>query len=510
MGPPIIELMVTPASSQTFYISLTNQSDIDMNCNMSVKAMAISEAGLPYPVDNAERDAQAWIKINDENTFLLKAQENRRIRCTIKPPLKVKPGGYYAMILSRLSRPQNIKGARSNMKTSVRLTYQFASVLMAIVKGANVQARINPDGATIFAGNRTASGIDRNWYVIVPIRNDGNIHVVLEGNVEIYSQSGQLVKKMGLIAGKGYILPEQRREFRAEGSGPLPDGVYVANIRLGQTDISKYATERIPFYVMNGQVHPGSPDESSSSALDETSQGFILNKNALSLEGMARGRKIQVVRITNITSKPIEIESLIRKWDQDAEGNVLFPESTKHGNSLDTNIVITPMAFTLEPDRTKNVKLVFSIPEGASGEYYDAILFNRKRVKLPEFPALLEAQSVLTSVKVKTTEQPKLTLLKFDTEQIKDQGVNYCVDVKNEGNVSIFPDGNISIFDNTNSRVGDIISFGGNSFILPQNERRYKVEWKRLLPVGKYRAEVVVRYASRGEVVKDEFRFSIK
>ncbi|MBN1154703.1 hypothetical protein JXB12_07270 [candidate division KSB1 bacterium] len=510
MGPPIVELLVTPASSQTFYVSLTNQSNMDMNCEMSVKAMGMTEAGLPYPVDTADRDAQSWITINDEISFLLKVNETRRLRCTVKPPLKTPPGGYYAMILSRLSQPQRVLGSRDKMSTAVRLSYQFASVVMAVVKGANVQAKINPEGAAIFAGDRAASGPDRNWYVKVPIRNDGNIHVVLEGYVEIFSETGQVVKKMGLIAGRGYLLPEQRREFKAEGTGPLPDGVYVANIRLGQTDIDQFATERIPFYVMNGQVYPGTPDAQSTATLDETSQGFILDKNTLNIEAVAGGKKVQVVRLTNITGKPVEIETFVRPWDQDEKGNIIFPDESKHKAELDTNIQINPVEFTLEPKRTQNVKLLFRIPKDAAGEYFDAITFNRKGAKLTELPALLESQSLLTAVKVRRTEQAKLTLVGIETKQVKDTGFMFNISLKNEGNVAVYPDGSISIFDEANNRIGDMLGFGDNTYVLPANERTYEVEWKRLLPRGNYRIELVVQYGSDAEAIRKEHRFKAK
>jgi len=507
MGPPIVEVMTTPASTVTFYISLVNQTETDLAVTLHIKSMDMTPQGMPIPVDSASRSAAPWLTINDDAVFTLKGYETRRIRCSFKPPFDTKPGGYYGMILARASQPQQMQINKKAAGGSLNIKFQFASVVLAVVRGAKVQAKIEPEAPTIFGGNRYGKLDERNWYVQVPARNDGNIHVVLEGTAKLFSESGQLIHQKGLVSGRGYLLPEQRRVFKAEGNGPLPDGVYIANIELGQPRIKQFATERVPFYVLDGQVYPGSPGDKDANILNATSQGFILDKSNLSSETTAGGRRVQVVALSNISNHPIEIESKIIAWDQDESGDIIFPAQSKHKRELQNYLSISPDTLVLAPGAKKIVKLLLQTPKDSKGEYFDAIVFNRKNIPLTDLAPLLQTQAVLVSTKIKTTEEPKSELVDFKVRQIKNKGTEFTIVIENTGNIAVYPEGNISIFDADNARVGDPIAFGANTFVLPSNKRVYQIEWGRILAPGKHRAELIINYYQGIKPLKKELTF---
>lgn len=510
MGPPIVELLTTPASTQTFYLSIVNQTENEVSCIMMIRSMDITKDGMPFPVDSSARSAAPWLKIHEEANFLLKGNETKKIRCSFRPALKAEPGGYYGMILCRTSEPKEIgEGKKSKLQTRIKLRFQFACVIMAVVKGANVQAKVEPEGPKIFAGNRAGKD-DRNWYAEMPVRNDGNIHVVLDGDVQLLSETGQLISKIGLIAGKGYLLPGQRRVFKSEGKGPLPDGVYVADIRLGQSEINQFATEKVPFYIVNGSVKPGFPDKKVTASLEETSQGFILDKTNLNIETAPGGKQYQVVQLINITNRPIEITSTIFPWDQNKEGDVVFPEKSKHGKELAHNITIDPIQFKLEPKQRKNIKFVFQLPKEASGEYFDAVVFNRIGTTPTNNAALRLTQSVLTAIKIRKTEQLKHEVIGFTAEEIKNKGFLFIVTAKNLGNMASFPEGRINIFNKENVKIDETIVFGKDTFILPNNERDYNIELGRILSPGNYRAELTYTYSPDAKAIQKLLNFTAK
>jgi len=509
MGPPIVEIMTTPGSTATFYLSLINQSDIDVNCSMLVKSMEITAAGMPYPVDSSARSIAPWLKINQNTEFILKGGENLRVRCSFLPPIGTVPGGYYGMILCRTSEPKMIREQQTKLRTRMKLRFQFACVVMGIVQGGKLQAKIEPEGPTIFAGKRTGEKNERNWYVELPIHNSGNIHVTLDGTVQLFSETGELVTKMGLSAGKGYLLPEQRRKFKAEGKGPLPDGIYVADLRVGQATINQFATETIPFYILNGNVFPGSPNKTDGATLEQTSQGFILNKSQLNIETAAGGHQFQTIQITNLTPRPQTITATILPWDQNRTGDIIFPDVSKHKQELGTNIQLTPAEIQLAPKQKANFKIQMNVPKTATGEYYDAIVFHRTGTTFTKVPSLLLTQSVLTSVKIKQTVQLKSELIDFKVKPVKEQGFEFRVVVKNSGNGTCFPEGRINIFDAQNSKIDETITFGQDCFILAKNDREFEIEWGKLLVPGKYRAELAYSFAPNEKAIQKVIHFQV-
>ncbi|MBN1466944.1 hypothetical protein JXA02_14415 [candidate division KSB1 bacterium] len=509
MTPPIVELLTTPSSTQSFYVTLSNDGESAVDCRMEIKSMALTELGMPVPVDSADRSSAAWVTILGESSFQLQPTETKPIQFTIRPPLRIEPGGYYCMISARATNPQQVIGDATQARAAIRIQYQMTSVVMLIVKGPNVQAKIQPEAPMIYGGNRAGAEADRNWYVQVPVRNDGNLHIALEGDVQIRSEAGQLVRQQGLIAGRGYLMPGQRRLFKAEGKGPLPDGVYVADVRIGRFDVQQAATERIPFYILRGQVYPGRPDNAESQTLEETAQGFILDKMNLRIEAAAGGRRTQMVQIINVTDREYVVQSSVLPWDQDANGDVTFPKQTKHGKDLAGQVTVTPASFTLKPKGKMNVKILFNIAKASQGEYFGCILFQRQGTQLSEFAPLLMSQSVLASVKVNKTESPDAKFEQFVAKPIKDKGMTLQTSIKNTGNIMIYPQGRISIFDAENVRISDPIAFGQESFILPNNERMFTIEWNRILPPGRYRAEVTLEYDINVNPLKEEFRFTL-
>ena len=108
MTPPIIEVVTTPSSTQTFYVSLSSDSDHEVDCRMEIKSMILSEQGMPMPADSAARSAAAWITQLGESAFQLNGHETKPVQFTLRPPLGTEPGGYYAMITARASPPQQL------------------------------------------------------------------------------------------------------------------------------------------------------------------------------------------------------------------------------------------------------------------------------------------------------------------------------------------------------------------------------------------------------------------
>ncbi|MBN2413441.1 hypothetical protein JXQ31_17315 [candidate division KSB1 bacterium] len=387
---------------------------------------------------------------------------------------------------------------------TINIKYRFTSVVMVTVKGSNLRAHITPEPGALFAGDRRTMKSDRKWMIKVPVINDGNVHITVQGDVELYSENGQLLEKSLLNVGRGYLLPEKRRVFIATGEGPLPDGIYKANIRIGNLNTKEYATESMDFYVLQGTSYPGTPENEKINQIKNQSHGFILDKSEINIECVPGGKIFQALRLSNLTNDTLNIEHTIQHWKLDQDGNINFSKDLQKNIPL---ISLNINSFKLLPQKRKNLKLSVYMPEQTEGEYFLAITFSKKGTTLTNNIEKLVTQSVLLGIVSKGTLIKTMELQAFNISLILETGTEFEIVFNNTGNSRIYPEGKISIFDQNNTRIDNQIQFATNSFILPKSTRKYIVQHDRILPNGIYTAQLEILFDEAKQTIKKEIKF---
>jgi len=244
--------------------------------------------------------------------------------------------------------------------------------------------------------------------------------------------------------------------------------------------------------------------------IEALSPGFIVNSSSIDLTIPGGGRRTKAVQITNITKKSLEIVALVRDWDEDEEGRVIFPENPKHKRSGCKYVETSPQRITLAPAGRGQFMVNLSMPRQTKGEHYAAVILKRSKLKLPADPDFIVLTSVLISTLAPRTEEYNAEITQFQADSSEFGGYVFKVKVKNSGNTRCYAEGVFSVRDGE-SKLLDSLPFGDEKIlVLPGNERFFTIEWPRVLEPGNYRAELTFRYNDKSKGLFKQISFKVE
>lgn len=487
-SPMIKELSAYPGGIERFNLSMMNSGNEILDCKIETFPMKLVGDGLPVASEDGARSCHQWIDIKPRE-FKLNPKADQRLVCNIKPP-KGTVGGYYALI-SCLGVPESFSEEErgTGSKAAVRFRYRVQSVIILKVRGSHMKAVIEP-GEPLIESKKDGSGITFK----VPIRNLGNVHDRMTGQVVVKSDAGQTIDRFELGSGRGFLLPEHERIFESKGVLNLPNGSYVAEINL-TTGSGRPMRRRFPFIIEDGEPIVADITDAMRAELEEKSAGFIVIPPKTSISLPPGARRPQVVELRNLTRDTIPLRAVIKEWVQDETGaNLVVDGETQHGRSASGWIQLPSSDIDLTPLSKRKIPLLIGIPRDGEGERYAAITFDRRDMVLNSAPQNLPQRSVLLQVSAQGTGKPNSEVDSFTTS-LKDNGaVKLSTLIKNTGTIGFVPDITFRIVDGFNNEIGKMRATSQQSFIQAGSSGVIAMEWDRILDPGKYDAELIFRY----------------
>ncbi|MBD3233001.1 MAG: hypothetical protein GF315_04690 [candidate division Zixibacteria bacterium] len=508
--PPIQELEVTRGGRETFIITIMNNSDEESPGRYSIHDLDITEEGKPFIADSCLlRGCSNWIELSPQE-YSLSPHESLQLKGSVTVPRDAE-GGYYGLIKGEfidVSFP--LSGERANMKESqIGLKSQAVVAVLITVPSSRNKAIIVPDTLLVYPhGSRGKSpvitdfGTQKGWEVMMPVRNDGNIHTRVSGLVSIYSEAGARIGSAPFRAGKGYVLPGKTRNLNATGDGILNDGYYMLRIAL-QTSENRSMTNSFAFAVYEGEVYPGAINDEIAKLIRASSPGFALREPFKEKKVTPGGTTYLPIMLMNTIDDTITLVPRKLEWNLNQVGQPkLGVDESLQTRSCTPWLEFMNEEIVIPPGRRQSFKLKVSTPPDIAGEYYSAISFLDSDLKedLPdEFmaartqliaissPKDLEYKVEADSIRVKREVAPELTLHRFRFK------------VRNEGNVHCFVSGGMSFEKEVAVGVykpyGTAKDFGSRqTYILPGNELPFEIDMPNM-DSGTYRIILAVNYA---------------
>lgn len=520
--PSIQEIEVHRGRTATFTVTVRNIEDADVPSRFEVLDMDISEEGIPFAADSGwARGCSDWITL-DKPEVIIKSQESIKLLGTVNVP-KDAEGGYYALIRASFSAQViPMKDSKGKMKESgISLENQAIVVLLFSVGSSRNRPEIIPDTLLLYPegkeGDEFSLDTDARkvWEVVMPVRNDGNIHTKVSGLVGFWTEGGMLLESAPLKAGKGYILPGRIRNFKAKGTNILNDGYYMFRLTL-QTSEGRSVTNSFPFAIYEGEVYPGALTEQLQELIRASSPGFILKDPFTSRKVTPGGSTYLAVDLRNTINDTVRLVPRLIDWCLDENGKPILGEGKGiQPRSCGSWLEFDEEPITLLPGRGKSFKIGVSSPSDMVGEFYAAIVFDpeRKRPDLPE--EFLSARTQLIAVSNPKDAEYKIKIDSATIKPVEIDDLNYHelrIRVHNLGNMHCTVTGNMNLSKEVAPDIYD--SYGkkrdfGNSdvFILPGGNRTFDI-YVSNLETGKYRLALVVNYQSdvEPEVMYQTFR----
>jgi hypothetical protein len=516
--PPIQEIEVQRGYKGAFTVTINNTGDEDVPCKFSAHDLDITVEGRPFISDSGwTRGCGQWIEL-EPTECIIKAHESLTLQGTIAVP-RTAEGGYYALIKGTfVGTTIPLSAEEVDMQGSkIALESQAVVAVVFTVPSSRNKPELVPETLFVYPRGEEeksgeGAGLDfgakKGWKVVMPVRNEGNIHTRVSGQASIWSEGGTRMGSAPLQAGRGYLLPGKVRNLTATGGNILTDGYYMLRIVL-QTAKRSSMSNSFAFAVYEGEVYPGAITDAVAELIRASSPGFSLREPFKQQKITPGGRTYLAIQMKNTVRDTLTLIPRKMEWNLDQIGQpTLGSDSLVQPRSCTPWIEFVEDKILLPPGRTKSFKLTVHSPKGVSGEFYSAIVFDpdRPRPDLPaEFmaartqliavrsPKGLNYEIEVDSIKVKKESSPELTLYRF------------LFGVRNTGNAHCFVTGSMSLekeaAKGVYKRVGKAHDFGDTqTYLLPGGERAFEIDIPNM-DKGRYRIILAVNYKEETQPV---------
>lgn len=323
--PVRFDTSISPGGSKEFTLNI-NGTKGEYNQSLLIYASDLfmhRNGALSFTRRESGISAVEWIKIDTEKISLFEGQ-SKKVKFKISVPYNAKPGEYYAVIMVD---PENFTKVKDKDKAvSLLMKTRVSVVIILDVPGRNYEKK----GEVVETKVNVTDSVTQ---IISTFKNTGNIHLDISGEGIVRSDDGRInygrftLKAPGSSKEKAFIFPGAMRDFVGVFDRQLPKGEYLVDISFDYGYQFKKAEQSQKFVVKRG-----------FSSNENKNEFLSLESKELNLQIPEGGRRTQVIRVTNIDYRPLNINILSDNW-----------------------IEVIPNNLNLKPGEVRNVMAIVSV-----------------------------------------------------------------------------------------------------------------------------------------------------
>lgn len=208
ISPPVMEIDIIPGSSIEKTIEVGNETDQEKFYAVGIgKFEMVGEEGYQkfLPLEEDDFGVASWIKYEESN-IVVPPKGSKKFMFTIDVPENADPGGHYASIYFSVGQLAE-EDAGDSM---VGVEAQIHSLILVRVAGDIIEkAEIESFG---IKGDKTSANrlpVAFSW----KLKNDGNVHVRAQGNIEVKDMFGQRAELLDANPKNYRALPGATRKI---------------------------------------------------------------------------------------------------------------------------------------------------------------------------------------------------------------------------------------------------------------------------------------------------------
>lgn len=234
-----VDIAFTPADPEIMYLSI-EKADVEDGTNRQTS----------YKVARSENTLANWITLESEvvykpaNPRYVNNDNVRRIGYRIDIPANAEPGSDYAVIIvseKRADSLENSVGVSKDLTTSVLITVEGETV-----EQADLISFSTLNNQFIF-GNLPVQ-------FLATFKNNGNVHVVPRGNIEIFSGSSK-IDNVSLNPAQSRTLPNKTNSYlRMWSNEGLEDQRDESKIKELEAQLPKNFFEEVIYQIRNFRI----------------------------------------------------------------------------------------------------------------------------------------------------------------------------------------------------------------------------------------------------------------
>lgn len=375
-APMVIELAGERGRSVPFEISIINQSRTSTAYFRSEVSGLLERSDgvyVPRQRDDWEFDASDWVDL-EETEFAVPPGGMHVIRGRVQIPRQSSASGYATVITELLPEP-----APPGVEASTAYHQRFTTALEISVgrqhrRSAYIsELRVVPTGSA--PDLAMAYGRDGLLF-LASVRNDGDVHVRVQGQLIIRDSSGRRVRTVPLGSGRGVIIPEAMIDLGSVLMGLLP-GEYEAEARINYGG-HRPAIARATFQIDDNLTGVAGIVAGRTMRVDAT-------PTLIDLTMPRHGYRAGTITVSNMDSADVRFRVHVEELLHDPDGipipvdeGVIMPYSASEWVS------IRPEEFVLRPGQRRNVVVGFQVPEGVVGGRYARIRVEAELADTPD------------------------------------------------------------------------------------------------------------------------------
>lgn len=366
LDPILVERTVRPGDIVKYILNIENEDDFNpLTLNVSIADITESNNGSYEIADpgTTPYSVSRWLKTN-VSRIVVPPKSLREVEVTLNVPRGVSGGLYGAVVLTPVTGQIEEEDALGVSE----FVFQMASFLEVVIAGTAIRQEAYTAGFDV--------GLSKDYLFLKgevgddalvfssSVLNEGNVHIVASGTLQIKTLDNRTVARYPLGGGRGVILPGATVSLMTVMTRKLPPGDYIARavVEYGQR---RPLISEVNFAVKEEQV---SVETAEYAELAK----FLIEPSEIEISIKPGAFRSAVVQVTNRGEERIEIESKILPLVYNIYGEIL-PEDER-GEGLDW-IELSPSSFSLEVGRSRTVRISIRPPSDTIGAYYADLIF---------------------------------------------------------------------------------------------------------------------------------------
>ncbi len=403
LDPLLIERSVKAGEALSYYISIQNENPFQpITLEMAPCDITEDINGTYHlaPPGTSNFSLAEWVTVEPQVMTIPPASE-RLVSVMVKVPRGISGGRYGAIAISPKA------GAAYSLGESEQAPFKFqmASFLELQISGGAMRREafvsdmsVRPSSDLPIIRQQVGDGA---IVYSAELTNAGNVHIIARGNLMIQTEEGRTVARYPIGGGRGLILPEETVALRSVTRPNLPPGQYRARAIIDYGG-SRPAVADVAFSVTESNIEGRTENTKPLSRL-------VVEPGELEVTAKAGAFSSSIVELTNRGADPIEVDSRILPLAFSPQGEFL-PEEER--GEVPDWVEVSPSNFSIDPGRTKRVRLSMRPPKDANGGYYYDIIFR----SASEEATVESGSSVLLFVGNEVTKQGQLEITGINRE----------------------------------------------------------------------------------------------
>jgi hypothetical protein len=251
-------------------------------------------------------------------------------------------------------------------------------------------------------------------------------------------------------------------------------------------------------------------------------QGLQISPTRIEINQINPGEsRSTTITVINITSSDLTYGSRVADFSaSDESGSPKINDDEEIDSSISVKTWITglPDNFILKARETKEIPIQINVPINAEiGGHYGVVLFPGTETEVDRTGVGLSASTgvlILISVGDASQINEEAEIEEFysaanskQSSFFENSPIDFVVRIKNIGNVHVKPVGSIEISDMFGNVVGSLSVNEQSSNVLPNSVRRFESSFDKSWVFGKYTANLVLGYGTRGQAITGTIKF---